>query len=61
MKNKIFSICFRLLGVVALIACVYLLVGSVQNYIMQHEQRDWTVQTAQVSDISSRIVSSGSG
>lgn len=59
MKNKIFTICFRIMGIVALIACVYLLVGSIQNYIAQHAQKDWPVQTAQVSDISSRVVSSG--
>ena len=60
MKNRIFTFCFRLMGIAALITGLYLVVGSIQDYMIQHDRMDWTVQTAQVSDISSRIVSRGS-
>ncbi len=51
---------FRLVGIGFIIAAIYLVVGSVQDYSAQLNQQDWTVITAEVSDVSSRVVSSGS-
>lgn len=60
-KYKFFNSPFQLLGFAALFSGIYMMIGGVQNYIAQHDQMDWIVETAEVSDISSRVESTNSG
>ena len=59
-KFKFFKSPFQIMGFVALYACISIIIGGVQNYIEQNEQLDWTLYTAEVTDISSRVERSGS-
>lgn len=60
-KIKFFHSPFQILGFMALYASIRILTGGVQDYIEQHQQKDWIVTTAEVIDISSRVESHGSG
>lgn len=60
--KKIGVFFFRTLaGAAFLLAGIYLFFGSIWDYAAQHDRMDWTVQTAQVADISSRVVSRRAG
>lgn len=59
MKRKILPLLFRFWGIFILFAGLYLIIGGVKDYITLYQQEDWPMQTAHVSDISSRIKRSG--
>lgn len=59
MNKKFLSLPSRFLGIAALFAGLYLMIGSIPNYTEQYKQRDWVVVNAAVSDVSSRVVSRG--
>lgn len=50
---------FRLLGVLALLAGLYLMGGSVVLCVEQCQQTDWRMTSASVTDCSSRVIRSG--
>lgn len=57
-RTKRFPSLFRLLGVLALLAGLYLMVGSVVSYVEQCRQANWPTTSASVTDCSSRVIRS---
>ena len=52
---------FRIMGITALLAAVCVFIGGIAGYMEELDQRDWTVTIARVTDVSSRVKSSGTG
>lgn len=57
--TKRFPPLFRVLGVLALLAGLYLMGESVAQYVTQCQQADWPTTSASVTDCSSRVIRSG--
>lgn len=57
-KGTIFTILFRIMGIVVLIFGIRLIGAGIYNYIDEHNQKDWIFTTASVIDISSEYSSS---
>lgn len=53
------KIIHKILGIVCLLSAVIIIVGSVQDYMAKCKQNNWISITAEVTDISSRVESSG--
>ena len=58
-RNSFFSIIFRIVGIVILIVGIRMIAEGTINYIEQHKQVDWITTTAEITDVSSRVKSSG--
>ena len=58
-RNRILSVIFRIVGVVILIVGIRMICEGTLNYIEQHKQADWVTTTAEITDVSSRVRSSG--
>ena len=53
-KGTLFTLVFRIMGIVVLILGIRLMGAGVWNYIEEHNQKDWTLINAEVIDISSK-------
>lgn len=58
-KGILFTVILRMFGIVILITGIRLMTAGVWNYIEQHHQEEWPIINAEVSDVSSRVKSSG--
>lgn len=54
-RNTIIRFVARIVGVVILIVGIRMIAEGTINYIDQHQQKDWVVINAEVTDISSRL------
>lgn len=52
-KGTIFTIIFRIMGIIVLILGIRMIGEGIYNYIDEHNQKDWISTTAYVIDISS--------
>lgn len=53
MKNKVFKIAFRIVGIVIFLIGIRMIGEGVWNYVSEHQQGDWITTYAEVIDISS--------
>jgi len=54
-RNTIIRFVARIVGIVILIVGIRMIAEGTNNYIDQHQQNDWVVTNAEVTDISSRL------
>lgn len=58
-KGTVFTILFRLLGIIALISGIRLIGGGIYNYVDEHNRKDWVPTIAYVTDVSGEYSSYG--
>lgn len=59
MKDKIFKIVFRIVGVILLLVGIRMMAEGVINYIDEHRQQSWPTTTAYVTEVKDKYHSGG--
>lgn len=57
-KGTIFTLFFRIMGIIVLLLGIRMVGEGVYNYIEEHHQKDWVTTMAHVADISSKYTGS---